>query len=104
MSWLFPVESHSSGGFLIFVEKPFFRWIPCLWVVIPSRITISPVEWECWQSTDEKSPEWYQVQDSLLFRTFTTEEFKKKFKLENVINMKNKHYPATNFIHIYPKK
>jgi hypothetical protein len=34
---------NSSGGFLVFE------------LVIPGRITISPVEGECWQSADEKS-------------------------------------------------
>jgi hypothetical protein len=37
---------NSSGGFLVFE------------LVIPGRITISPVEGECWQSADEKSSGW----------------------------------------------
>jgi hypothetical protein len=37
---------NSSGGFLVYE------------LVIPGRITISPVEGECWQSVDEKSSGW----------------------------------------------
>jgi hypothetical protein len=53
------VRGRNSGGFLIYE------------LVIPGRITIYPMEGECWQSADEKSSAWLKVQDSLLGRIFT---------------------------------
>jgi hypothetical protein len=41
LSWQFPEE------------KPFFQWILVYKLVIPGKITIYPVEGECWQSADE---------------------------------------------------
>jgi hypothetical protein len=50
---------NSSSGFLVFE------------LVFPGKITISPVEGECWQSVDEKSSGWLKFQDSLFGRIFT---------------------------------
>jgi hypothetical protein len=64
MSWLFPAESHSSGGFLVLQlvipsKKHSARGFLVYEVVIPGRSTIYPVEAECWQSAPQMKFFWW---------------------------------------------
>jgi hypothetical protein len=73
---------NSSGGFLVFE------------LVIPGRITISPVEGECWQSADEKSPDGNNSRLPYSEGSLPRKHNFLKLKHGNVIKMKIKPYPA----------
>jgi hypothetical protein len=57
MSWLFPAESQSSGGFLVPERKNLSSGVFFVYELnIPGGISSYPVEGECWQSADEIHP------------------------------------------------
>jgi hypothetical protein len=73
---------NSIGGFLVFE------------LVIPGRITISPVEGECWQSAYENPPDGNNSRIPYWEGSLPRKHNFLKLKHENVIKMKNKPYPA----------
>jgi hypothetical protein len=63
-------------------------------LVIPGRITIYPMEGECWQSADKNPPDGNKSRIPYSEGSLPQKHNFLKFKHENVIKMKNKPDPA----------